>query len=169
MPLPTTWHPMPDVGATRDQGSDPVPCAHPQVDRVLRGRQFAHRQIHPLFVRHVQCGHVRGLSEDATAASVRQHAYGAGAGQCPVPPCDPAQTVAAKVSRRAHPAVSAAVQSAAGPHRAGLEAGPPHGDAQPVLRHPGRRADRRLHLLRPLEKSEFGATEIMRHKLRRYV
>jgi hypothetical protein len=55
------------------------------------------------------------------------------------------------------------------PHRARLEAGPPPGDAQPLLRHPERRADRRLHMLRPLENAQFGATEIMRHNLRRYV
>ena len=45
----------------------------------------------------------------------------------------------------------------------------PHGDAQPVLRHLGRRADRRLHMLRPLENTQLGAAEIMRHNLRRYV
>ncbi len=169
MPLPTAWHPVSHVGATRDQGSDPVPCAHPQVGRVLRSRQFAHRQVHPLSVRHVQCGHVRDLSEDATAASLPRHAHGAGTGQCPVPPRGPAQTVTSTISRRAHPAVSAAVQSAAGPRRASLEASPPPGDAQPVLRHLGRRADRCRYMLRPLEKTQFSATEIMRHKLRRYV
>ena len=74
------------------------------------------------------------------------------AGQCQVPSRGPAPALASKTSRRAHRAVSAAVQSAAGPHRARLEVGPPHGDAQPVLRHLGRRADRRLNVLRPLEK-----------------
>ena len=43
------------------------------------------------------------------------------------------------------------------------------GDTQPVLRHPRRRVDRRLHVLQPLENTHLGATEIMRHKLRRYV
>ena len=65
MPLPTTWHPVPHVGAARDQGSGPAPCAHPQVGRLLRGRQFAHRHVRPLPVHHVQRGHVRDLSEDA--------------------------------------------------------------------------------------------------------
>ena len=55
------------------------------------------------------------------------------------------------------------------PHRARLEVGPPHGDAQPVLRHLGRRADRRLNVLRPLEKPQLGPASIMRHNLRRYV
>jgi hypothetical protein len=169
MPLPTTWHPVPQMGAARGQGSGPAPCAHPQVGRVLRGRQRAHRHVHPLSVRHVQRGHVRDRSEDAAAAARPRHAHGAGGGQCPVPPRGFAQTVASNISRRAHPAVSAAVQSAAGPRRASLEAGPPHGDAQPVLRHLGRRADRRLHMLRPLEKAQLGTAEIMRHKLRRYV
>ena len=77
MPLPTTWHPVPHVGAARDQGSDPAPCIHPQVGRLLRGRQFAHRHVRPLSVRHVQCGYVRDRSEDAAAASLPQHAHGA--------------------------------------------------------------------------------------------
>jgi hypothetical protein len=169
MPLPTTWHSVPHVGAARDQGSGAAPCAHPQVGRLLRGCQFAHRQVHPFAVRHVQRGYVRNLSEDAVAASLSWHAHGAGARQCPVPPRDLAQAVASNISRRAHPAVSAAVQSAAGPHRARLEARPPPGDTQSVLRHPGRRVDRHLHMLRPLENAQLGATEIMRHNLRRYV
>ena len=80
-----------------------------------------------------------------------------------------AQARASNISRRPHPAVSAAVQSPAGPHRASLEAGPLPGDAQPVLRHLGRRAHRHLHMLRSLENTPFGAPEIMRHNLRRYV
>jgi transposase len=169
MPLPTTWHPVSPVGTARDQGSDPAPCAHPQVGRLCWCRQFAHRHIHPLSVRHVQCGHIRDRSEDAAAAARPRHAHGAGGGHCPVPPRGVAQTVASNISRRAHPAVSAAVQSAAGPRRARLEAGPPRGDAQPVLRHLGRSAHCRLNVLRPLEKAQLGAAEIMRHKLRRYV
>ncbi len=154
MPLPTTWHPVPHVGAARDQGSGPAPCAHPQVGGVLRRCQFAQRHVRSLHVRYVQRGDVRDLSEDAAAASLPRHAYGAGTGQCSVPPRDSAQTVASKISRRTHPAVSATVQPATGPRRASLEAGPPHGDAQPVLRHLGRRADRRLHMLRPLENTQ---------------
>ena len=169
MPLPTTWHPVPHVGAARDQGSGPAPCAHPQVGGLLWRGQSAQRQVRSLHVRDVRCRDVRDLSEDAAAASLPRHAYGAGTGQCPVPPRGSAQTVASKISRRAHPAVSATVQSAAGPRRASLEAGPPPGDAQPVLRHLGRRADRRLHMLRPLENTQLGAAEIMRHNLRRYV
>ena len=115
MPLPTTWHPVPHVGAVRDQGSGPPPCAHPPVGRLLWGRPFAHRHGHPLSVRHVQRGHVRDLSVDAAATSLPRHAHGAGAGQCPRPPRGPAQPVASKVSRRAHPAISTAGQSAAGP------------------------------------------------------
>ncbi len=153
MPLPTTWHPVPHVGAARDQGSGPPLYTHPQVGRLFWGRPFAHRHGHPLSVRHVQRGHVRDLSEDAVATSLPRHAHGAGAGQCPRPPRGPAQPVASKISRRAHPAISAAGQSAAGPRRARLEAGPPPGDAKPVLRHLGRRADCRRPMLRPLENT----------------
>ena len=169
MPLPTTWHPVSYVGAARNQGSGSAPCPHPQVGGLFRGRQLAHRQVHPLSVRHVQRDHVRDLSEDAAAASLAWYAHGAGTGQCLIPPCGPAQTLASNISRRAHPAVSAAVLSATGSHRASLEVGPPPGEAQPVLRQLGRRADRRLHMLRSLENTQFGATAIMRHNLRRYV
>ena len=48
MPLPTAWHPVPHGGAARDQRSGPAPCAHPQVGRVLRGRQRTHRHVRPL-------------------------------------------------------------------------------------------------------------------------
>src|SRR5574337_683089 len=115
MPLPTTWHPVSYVGAARNQGSGSAPCSHPQVGGLFWGCQLAHRQVHLLAVRHVQRGHVRDLSEDAAAASFAWHAHGAGTGQCPIPPRGPAQTLASKISRRAHPAVSAAVQSATGP------------------------------------------------------
>jgi len=147
MPFPTTGHSLPDVGAARDHGSCAAPCSHPQVGRLLRCRQRAHRQVRPLQVCQVQRGHVRDLSEDASAASLPQQAHGAGAGQCQIPPRGPAQALASEISHRAHPAVSTAVQSAAGPHRASLEAGPPQGDAQPFLRHLGRRAHRCLNVL----------------------
>ena len=158
MPLPTTWHALSDVGAARDQGSCAEPCSHPQVGRLLRCRQLEHRQVRPLHVRQVQRGHVRDLSEETSAASLARQAHGNCTGQCQVPPRGTSQTLASAISHRAHLAVSAAVQSAAGTHRASLETGPPHGYAQPVLRHPGRIAHRRLKVLRPLEKTKLGAT-----------
>ena len=166
MPLPTTWHPLPDMGAARDQGSGTDPCAHPPVGRLLWCRQFEPRHVRPLPVRHVRRGHVRDRSEDASAASLPRQMHGDCAGQCHGPPCCPAQARASAISHRAHLAVSAAVQPAAGPHRARLEVGPPHGDAQPCLRHPGRMAHRRLNVRRPLEKTQLGAAQRMRHNLR---
>ena len=64
MPLPAAWHPMPDVGAARDQGPGAAARAHPQIGRVLRRGQSAYRQVRPLPVREVRCGHVRELSEE---------------------------------------------------------------------------------------------------------
>ena len=158
MPLPTTWHALPNVGAARDQGSCAEPCSHPQVSRLLRCRQLEYWQVRPLHVRHVRRGYVRDLSEEASAASLARQAHGDCAGQCQVPPRCPSQTLASEISHRAHLAVSAAVQSTAGTHRASLETGPPHGYAQPFLRHPRRIAHRSRHVLRPLEKTKLSVT-----------
>ena len=59
-------------------------------------------------MRYVQCGHVQDLSENAAVASLPR-ARGS------------AQALASEISRWADAAVSAAVLSAAGPHRARLE------------------------------------------------
>jgi hypothetical protein len=125
MPLPTTWHPLSDVGAVRGQGSCTDPCSHPQVGSLLRRRQLEHKQVRPPHVRQVRRGHVRDLSEDASAASLPRQAHDDCAGQFQVPLRGTAQALASEISHRAHLAVSAAIQSAADPHRASLEVGPP--------------------------------------------
>ena len=169
MPLPTAWHAMSDVGATQGQGSGADACAHPQIGGLLWRGQSAHRQIHTRHVREVRRGHIRELPEEAPAASLARQAHGDRAGQRQIPPRHSACALAATVSKGAQPAFSAAMQSAVGTHRARLEAGSPHGHAQPFLRHVGRTTHRSRAMLRSLATLQSIAAQTMRHYLRRYV
>ena len=56
-----------------------------------------------------------------------------------------------------------------GTHRTRLEAGPADGNTQSILRHLGRTTHCGRAMLRPLATIQFGAAQIMRHYLRRYV
>ena len=157
MPLPTTRHPMPDVGATGDQGPGTDARPHPQICRLLWRGQSEYRQIHTHHVREVRRGYVRNLFEEASAASLARQAHGCRARQRQVPPRNTSQALAAEIPRRTHLAVSATVQSAVGTHRAGLEVGPPHGNAQPLLRHIARIAHHGRQMLRPPATTKLGA------------
>lgn len=157
MPLPAAWHAMPDVGTARGQGSGADACAHPKIGGLLWCGQSQYRKIHTRHVRKIRRRYVRELSEEAPAASPAQQAHGDSAGQRQVPPRHTSQALAAEISHRAQFAVSAAVQSAVGSHRAGLEAGPPHRHAQPLLRHVERTARCGRAMLRPVATTQFGA------------
>ena len=169
MPLPTAWHAMPDVGAARDQGSGTDACSRPQIGGLLWRGQFEYRQIHTRHVREIRRGHVRRFPEETPAASLTRQTHGRRAGQRQVPPCRPAGAFTLAVPQGTQPAFPAAIQPAVGAHRACLEAGPPHGNAQPVLRHDERTARCGRAMLRPLATTQFGVAQIMRHYLRRYV
>ena len=157
MPLPAAWHAMPNVGAARDQGSGADACAHPQIGSLLWRGQSEYRQVRTRHVREIRCRYVRDLPEETPTTSFSGHAHGGRARQRQVPPRNTSQAPAAEISRRAQLAVSTAVQSAAGAHRAGLEAGPPNGYAQPFLRHIGRIAHCGRQMLQPLATTQFGA------------
>jgi hypothetical protein len=157
MPLPAAWHPVPDVGAARGQGSGADACAHPQIGGVLWCSQSEYRQIHTRHVREVRRPHFREFSEEAPAASLARQAHGGRPGQRQMPPRNTAKALACEVSGRAQPAISATVQSAAGSYRASLEAGPAHGNAQPILRHLGRTARSSPAVLRPLATIQLSA------------
>jgi len=157
VPLPTAWHTVPDVGAARAQGSGADACANPQIGSVLWCGQSEYRQIHTRHVREVRCAHVREFSEATPAPSLARQAHGCRAGQRQVPPRNTAKALACEISLRAQPAISATVQSAARSYRASLEAGPAHGNAQPILRHLGRIARNSRAMLRPLATIQFSA------------
>src|SRR3990172_10562321 len=169
MPFPATRYPVPDVGASGDQGPGIAPCSHAQVGGLFRFRQSEYWQVRPFPMRQVRRPHVRSVPEEVAAASVTWQAHGDRAGQREIPPCPIARAPAEAIPQGSDLAVTAAIQSATGPHRAGLEAGAAFGDAQPLLRHPGRIAHRGRLLFRPMAETKRSAAEIMRHYLRRYV
>lgn len=157
MPLPAAWHAMPDVGAARGQGSGADACAHPQIGSLLWRGQSEYRQVRTRHVREIRRRHVRDLSEETPTASFSGHAHGCRARQRQVPPRNTSQAPAAEISHRAQLAVSTAVQSAVGAHRAGLEAGPPNSHAQPLFRHLGRIAHCGRKMFRPMATTQFSA------------
>ena len=157
MPLPTAWHPVPDVGAARGQGSGSVACTHPQIGGVLWRGQSEFRQIHTRNVRQVRCGYFREFSKATPTASLAWQANGDSPGQCQVPPRRTSQTLASEISGRAQSAVPAALQSATRSNRASLEVGSPFGHAQQILCHLGRTAHDGRAMLRPLATIQFNA------------
>ena len=169
MPLPAAWHQVPDVGTARDQGSGTDACSDPQICGLLWRRQPEHREVRARHVREVRRGHIRGVFEEASAASLPWQAHGGCIGQRQIPPCRASQAFALEISGRPEAIVSATVQSAVGTYRASLEVGSSYGDAQSVLRYAGRSPRRSLDMFRPLAVSKFDAAKIMRHYLRRYV
>lgn len=94
------------------------------------------RFVLPL-VRQVRRAHVRSFPEEVAAALFAGQAHGDRAGQREIPPCRVAGAFATAIPQSSEFAVPAAIQSATGPDRAGLEAGTALGDAQPLLRNPG--------------------------------
>ena len=157
MPFPTTRHTVPDVGAPGGQRPGAIPCAHAQVGGLLRGGEFEDGQIRPLDVREIRRPHVRNFPEEAVAAPLARQAHGHRARQCPIPPCHIIGAPVTRIPEGIDPVVLAAIQPAAGSHRAGLEAGAATGHTQPVLRHSGRIATRSRIMFRLLAKTECGA------------
>ena len=150
MPLPTAWHPVPDVGAARGQGSGSAACTHSQIYSMLWRGQSEYRKIHTRNVRQVRRNHFRECPKATPTASLAWQANGDSPGQRQVPPRRTSQTLASEISGRAQSAVPAALQSATRSYRASLEVGPPFGHTQQILCHFGRTTHRSRTVLRPL-------------------
>ena len=157
MPLPTAWHPVPNVGAARGQGSGCAACTHPQISGVLWRGQSEYRQIHTRNVRQVRRGYFREFSKATPTASFARQANGNSPRQRQIPPCRTSQTLDSEISGRAQSAVPAAVQSATRSYRASLEVGQTFGHAQQILCNLGRTAHGSRAMLRPLAKIQFNA------------
>ena len=169
MSLPATWFALSHVGTAGGQGPDPAACADPQVDRLLWGRQLAHREVCPSDVQSVQRRDLPALPRTTAASSSAPSLYDRGARQCslssrrapgsiPAPPCSTPET-----------AISAALQSAARLDRERLEADSALGNSQSLLRHARRGARGRQRVLRSLAWAESCLATTMLHYLRRRV
>ena len=84
-------------------------------------------------------------------------------------PRQAAQAAVGEASKPSRTLVSAAVQSPVGARRAGLETRAKAGNAQSVLRQPGRTANGGRVLLRRMAETQSRAAKTMRHYLGRYV
>lgn len=169
MPLPAARFTSPHVDTARNQRSNLVACADPQVRGVLWRGKFKHWQICSCHVGRVQCRNVPGLSQEIIAAPPSPKTQGDRAGQRQVSPRRVAGAVSAQIPQRSEIAVLAAVQSATCTYRTGLETRPTNRHAQPVLCNTCRSARCDRKLFQSLAKSQYGAAHIMRHYLRRYV
>ena len=169
MPLPTTWHPVSEVGTARGQGSRVAPRSDPKVGGLFRCGPLEQRKVCSLPVREVQRADVRGFPEVAAAASLTRQTHGDRARQRQIPPCRASGPSTQETPESTDLALFAALQSAVGAYRTSLEARSSHGYAQPFLRNAGRNTLRNRHLLRSLAKTKLRIAKIMRHYLRRYV
>jgi len=169
MPLPATWFAMSDVGAARRQGSDSAARADTQVHCLLWRGQSAHRQVRPADVRGLQCRDVQTVSRAVAASSNPGPSHDHCARQCSLPSCRPFGSVPAQACSRTATAVFAALQPAARPDRARLEADSPIGNSQPLLPDTpaGGRGSQRM--LQSLAAAEFCLATTMLHYLRRHV
>src|SRR3972149_668209 len=121
MPLPAARNTHPNVdppGATR---SGVAARAHPQVDRLLRGREPTLGQVRLVARAKVRFGHLRGFPETTASTPQPRPAHGARARQRLIPPRRLASPIAAQVSACAQARVPASVQSPAPTDRAALD------------------------------------------------
>lgn len=169
MPLSTTRYPVPHVDSARGQGSDRDPRLNPQVYRLLRCRQFAQRQIHICHLSHLQCGHVRGVSQAVVATSLARQNDGGDFGQCPLSPCQTTHSPVGKASSTPGVTVPTAIQPPTGADRARLEVGASIGHTQPVLRQSPRCASRHHLVLRSVATTQCCVAKTMRQYLSRHV
>ena len=169
MPFPATRHTLPYVDTAGGQRSGGDPCLHPQIHRLLRRGQSAQWKVHPYDLTHIQCGHVRNVSEEVAAASISQQKDGDHPRQCPISSRQTAQAVVEKASQAPRVIVSATLQSTTGAGRASVEVGTTTVDAQSILPKPERSTNRDRVLLRSVAETQCCAKEIMRHYLRRHV
>ena len=157
MPFPAARHAVSDVGAPGDQRPGALPRPYPQVSGLFRCGQPRIRQVHSRPVRQVRRRHLQDIPQEAVAAQVAHKAHGDRPGQCAVPPRRAVSADAASISKGSHVVVPAALQPAACADRARLEADTPPGNAQSVLRHPGRSAHGRRRVPRSMAETQFGA------------
>lgn len=169
MPLPTTRDSTTDVDTAGNKRSYIEACSHAQIGSLLRSSKCEDGQVSSFHLRQVQRRNLQDFPEKVVAMSLTRQAYGDSFGQCPIPPCSVACTVSEKISPCNKVGVLAAIQSTVGSDRTSMEACQASCDTQPIFCNAIRDCRGRRFMLRPMEKTKSYITEIMRHKLSRYV
>ena len=169
MSLPTTRFALPDVGTAGDQGPDLAACTDPQIDRLLRRSQPAHRAVRTHDVQGVQCDYVQALSRTTAATSGAPSSHDRGARQRPLPPRRTPGSVPAATCPTPAAFVSATLQPATRLDRACLEADSASGDTQPLLPYARRCSQSCQRLLQSLAPAEPNIVPTMLHYLSRHV
>lgn len=169
MPFPTTRYSTTDVDTTGNKRPSIETCSYTQIGSLLRSSKCEDWQVCSIHLRQVQCRNLQGFPDKGVAMSPTRQAYGDSFGQCPIPPCDSACTVSEKISPCNKVGVLAAIQSTTGSDRTSMEGCPACCDTQPVFCNAIRACRGCRFMLRPMEKTKSRITEIMRHKLSRYV
>jgi len=169
MPLPATRNSTTDVDATGDKRPSIEACPYAQIGSLLRSGKCKDWQVSSFHMRQVQCRNIQDFPEKAVALSHTRQAHSDSFRQCPIPSCSAACTVSEKISSRPKIGVLAAIQPTVSSNRTSMEACPASCNAQPVFCNIKCTCRGCRFMLRPMEKTKSHITEIMRHKLSRYV
>jgi len=169
MPLPTTRYSTTNVDTTGNKRPGIEACSYAQIGSLLRSSKCEDGQVSSIHMRQVQCRNLQGFPEKVAAMSHTRQTHGDSFGQCPVPPCGAACILSEKISLCNEVGVLAAIQPTAGSDRTSMEACPASCYTQPVFCDAIRACRGSRIMLRPMEKTKSHITEIMRHKLSRYV
>ena len=160
---------LPPVGGAGDQGPDLAPCADSQIGGLLWCGQFAHRQIHTHDVPDLQCHHFSALPAATVAPAHPRAPHDPCARQRSLSSRRPSGPIPAPLPANSDAPVPAALQSAARPDRASLEADPAPRNAQPLLCNAPRSLAGRQRLLQSMAPSKQDTLATMLHYLRRCV
>ena len=169
MSLPTTRLALPHVGGSGNQRPDPAACPDPKVRGMFRRGQSGQWKVRAHDVQDLQRRHLSALSQATAASTHTGPAHDPGSRQRSISSRHPPASLSAPQRTTPAAAVPAPLQPATRPDRAGLEAGPPLGNAQSLLRSASRCTRRRQRLLRSLAQTEQRIASPMLHYLGRCV
>jgi len=133
VPFPAARDTKPNVGTTRNKRPDIAPCAYAQISSVLRCGQHEHWQVRSNHLRQVQRRNIRVFSETIIAPPYTRQTDGDHPGQCTIPPCGTACSIAGKISQNSEIGVPAAIQPTTCSNRASMEACQANCNTQPIL------------------------------------
>jgi hypothetical protein len=169
MSLPATRFPVPHVGAARNQGPYPAPCANPKVGGLLWSGQFGHGAVRANDVPYLQRRHLPQFPQAVASPANARTAHDRRSRQRSLSSRKTPGRLPSSQGSTAAAAVLAALQPSTGSDRASVEADSAPCYSQPLLRHAARSAESRQRLLRSLARAKQSAASTMLHYLRRCV